>query len=342
MTEYSRTIGSTTVNLTASVAAIQKAINSLPSDGGTVIVPPGDYPIDAVNASIKLRNGLRLVLTGVRFLVIPNSAIRYAVLDSNAAWDWEVVDGEIVGDRDEHSYVTAGLTVKQQTHEWGHGFQVHGGGRGTITGLRVSNCTGDGICISSDDIVVENCVSTNNRRQGCSIVDGVGVKLVGSEFSNTNGTSPQCGVDIEPEPGQVVRNTLIDNCRFPGNAKYGINILQRSDGGIIDGVVVQNCLIGGDDLPSINKSNGAVVNGASNVTFLQNRIQWNSATGLRLLSGKNLHVSGNRFGPNYVRQSIRDRNPDVTRAGYISTFQADLLVTTTAVTGLDVGTNSYV
>jgi hypothetical protein len=342
VTDYSRKIGSTTVDLSPNVASIQKAINSLPSDGGTVVVAPGEYSIDAVNASIKLRNGVRLVLTGVTLKVIPNSAIRYAVLDSNAAWDWEVVGGEIVGDRYEHSYVTAGLTTSQQTHEWGHGFAVHGGGRGTVTGLKVSNCTGDGICISSDDIVVENCVSTNNRRQGCSIVDGVAVKLLNSEFSYTNGTSPQCGVDIEPEPGQVCKSVLIDNCRFPGNAKYGINILQRSDGGIIDGVTVQHCQIGGTDLASINKSNGAVVNGASNVSFLNNQIGWNSATGLRLLSGKTLHVSGNRFGPNYTRNSIRDRNPDVTRAGYSSTFQADLLITTTSVSGLDVGTNSYV
>jgi hypothetical protein len=205
----------------------------------------------------------------------------------------------------------------------------------------VSNCTGDGICISSDDVVIDGCVSTNNRRQGCSIVDGVGVKLVNSEFSNTNGTSPQCGVDIEPEPGQVCKNVLIDNCRFPSNAKYGINVLQRSDGGIIDGVTVQNCQIGGMDLSSINKSNGAVVNGASNVSFVNNQIGWNSATGLRLLSGKGLHVSGNRFGPNYTRNGVKDRSPDVTRTGYSTTFQADLLITTTSVSGLDVGTNSY-
>jgi hypothetical protein len=148
-------------------------------------------------------------------------------------------------------------------------------------------------------------------------------------------------VDIEPEPGQACRSILVDNCRLPGNAKYGVNVLQRSDGGIIDGVTVQNCQIGGTELASINKSNGAVVNGASNVAFLNNQIGWNSATGLRLLSGKGLRVAGNTFGPNYTRNGIRDRNPDVTRTGYSTTYQADLLVTTSSVTGLDVGTNTY-
>jgi hypothetical protein len=341
VTDYSRKIGGTTVDLSPNVASIQKAIDSLPSDGGTVVVAPGTYPVDAVNASIRLRTGLKLVLTGVTFTVIPNSSIRYAVLDSNGAWDWEIHDGEIVGDRYEHSYVTAGLTTKQATHEWGHGLRVNNGGRGTVTGLKVSNCTGDGICISADDVVIDGCMSTNNRRQGCSIVDGVGVKLLNSEFSFTNGTSPECGVDIEPEPNQVCKNILIDNCRFPGNAKYGVSILQRTDGGIVDGVTVQNSQIGGTDLASINKSNGAVVSGASNVTFANNRVAWNSATGIRLLSGKGLHVTGNTFGPNYTRNGIRDRNPDVTRTGYSSTYQADLLVTTTSVTGLDVGTNTY-
>ena len=106
------------------------------------------------------------------------------------------------------------------------GIQISNGKRRTVRDLRVSKCTGDGICIGggSNDVVIQNIVSTENRRQGLSITNCSNIKVYDSEFSYTQGTSPECGIDIEPDAGYTCSNVWIENCRFNNNAKYGINI----------------------------------------------------------------------------------------------------------------------
>ena len=39
----------------------------------------------------------------------------------------------------------------------------------------------------------------NNRRQGLSIVEADGVLVTDSIFSNTHGTRPSAGIDLEPD-----------------------------------------------------------------------------------------------------------------------------------------------
>jgi len=231
--------------------AIQAAIDALPADGGTVYIPQGVYLINGdfkdVNRKevagncIRLRSNMHLELS-------PRATLKQRPTDAYAAYiiyayhvnDVEISGGEIVGERNQH------LT---STGENGRGIQLRGCERVTIRNIKLSDFWGDGISIGttlaedgpkirSNDIVIDNIISTNNRRQGLSIGPATNVQVWNSEFSETEGTAPQCGIDIEPEQGQFTDNVLIQNCVLRNNHAYGILLYKR-----LSNIAIKHCKI---------------------------------------------------------------------------------------------------
>jgi parallel beta-helix repeat protein len=312
-------------------AAFQAAINSLPSTGGTVTVPAGKYLIDAVK-SVRLRSQMHLKMSSDATLIAKTtSAEKYNVLYVYKVSDVEISGGRIVGDRDRHTGTTG---------EWGHGIFVRGSKRVTVRDIYISKCWGDGMSIGaalvynadpivSDDVAVANIVSTGNRRQGMSIGRGYNIKIYDSEFSNSHGTKPECGIDIEPDDPGISYTVRIENCLIRNNAKYGILAYKRSRGTTIKGCTIER-----------NGSCGLVTVGARDVNVTSNTVRYNSATGIFIQDGTvDCGVSGNTFYGNYTRLGILDRT-DFTYSGTSSKTERDILVRGT-VSDIRIGTNYY-
>jgi hypothetical protein len=306
-------------------AAIQAAINALPSTGGTVYVPAGTYLVDTTR-KINLRSLMLLSMDPNAILKAKTSSVKRAyILYSNDKTDVEIAGGQLLGERDTHVYASG------TTDEWNHGIQLIGGGRITVRDLRVSKCTGDGICIGggAKDVVIENVVSTANRRQGLSITYCSGIKVYDSEFSYSQGTSPECGIDIEPDPGSTCSDVWISNCRLNNNAKFGINIWKN-----VSNVTVAKSML------EYNGSLGMSTYGCSDVHFTGNTIRWNSATGIVIDDGtRNLTHSDNLSYCNYARLGAKTRTP-FTLTGWESRIERDILKRGT-LTNVVIGTNSY-
>jgi len=305
-------------------AAIQAAINSLPTTGGIVQIPAGTYMIDT-SKRINLRSSMLLQMDPAAILKAKTcSLIRHYILYINDKTDVEIAGGQLVGDRDTHVY--SGTS----THEWGHGIQCLGGKRVTIRDMRISKCTGDGVCIggAASDVVVANIVSTQNRRQGLSITNCTNIKVYDSEFSFTQGTAPECGIDIEPDAGYTCSNILIQNCRMNNNTKYGVNIWQRTSAITITGCTLER-----------NGSLGMGTNGTSNLTVTNNTFRLNSATGVVYNTGTTgVNHSNNMSYQNYTRLGAKVRTP-FTQTGWTSKIERDILMRNGAV--CTIGTNNY-
>ena len=305
-------------------SAFQAAINALPSTGGTVTVPAGTYLIDPVRG-INLRSLMMLKLAdGAVLKAKTNSSPTYHVIYVNGVSDVEIAGGQILGERKTHHYGPG-------TNEWGHGIQLRDAQRVTIRDLRVADCTGDGVIVGSgsNDVAIENIVSTNNRRQGLSITHSSNVKVYDSEFSYTNGTKPQCGIDVEPG-SKGCTAVHIENCRLNNNAKYGINVWRNAND-----VTVTKCTI------ERNKSIGISFTGASGVTMTGNTVRYNDATGVVIADGtRSLVHSANLSYGNYARQGILTRAP-FTYTGYNrSKLERDMLVSSTT-SNIAIKTNNY-
>jgi len=306
-------------------AAIQAAINSLPSTGGTVTIPAGTYMIDT-GKKINLRSKMLLKMDPGAILKAKTTSLsRHYILAIASDTDVEIAGGQLVGDRDTHIFGSS------STEEWGHGISIGGSARRvTIRDLRVSKCTGDGVCIggAAYDVVIANIISTNNRRQGLSITNCSNIRVYDSEFSYSKGTSPECGIDIEPDANGSCTDVIIKNCRLNNNAKYGLNIWKRTTNVTITGCTLER-----------NGSLGIGTNGISGLKVTNNTIRYNSATGVVYNSGtRNLTHSGNLSYGNYTRLGTKTRTP-FTMSGWSTKIERDVLRKSDY--ALTIGSNSY-
>ena len=123
--------------------------------------------------------------------------------------------------------------------EWRMGIEVQGAKNVLIEGLRVEDTGGDGFYIDggssrlwSEDITIRDCVSENNHRQGISVISAVNLTVENCTFSDTNGTAPEAGIDLEPDaPNQRLENIVIRNSIFENNHGHEMLVyLNRLDG----------------------------------------------------------------------------------------------------------------
>lgn len=116
--------------------------------------------------------------------------------------------------------------------EYRHGVFIIGATDVVIDGLQSSGNSGDGFYIGSNhqgkpalDVTLENCSALHNRRNGLSITAGVNINVVNCSFSYTRGTSPQFGIDIEPDtPREPLTNIKLASVQTVANASGGIAV----------------------------------------------------------------------------------------------------------------------
>lgn len=323
-------------------AAINAAINSLPSDGGTVFVryqapQTGNdciYMIDTtantlVTGSTTHKYGIMLASNmmlqfepGVILQAMPNSESRAYVIFAHSVSNIEIANGSIIGERYTHTPSSGG-----GTDEWGMGVEFSGASAITVRATSFSNCTGDGICLGGgSDAVFCGVTCTGNRRQGMSIIGASDVQIYNSEFSYTQGTAPEDGIDIEPDGTGVSDNITIDNCVFRGNMGVGLG-LNGMHGATISNLTVTNCTMcynGSSGFYSYQADPGIVDGG----TLQGNAIYQNKYIGLYLAHNtKNYIIGGssqtdplnNSFANNQTSQGIVYPTPnEQSQSGYVA------------------------
>ncbi len=270
--------------------AFQAAIDALPPEGGTVRVPPGTYLLDPMR-SVRLRSRMHLAMEpDARLLARPNPAERAYVLSVHQVDDVEISGGRIVGDRNAHM---------AETGEWGHGVMIRGATRVTVRDIRISQCWGDGISIGgakaeggrivpSRDVVIADVVCDGNRRQGLTVGRSRQVRVYRSEFINTGGTLPGCGIDVEPDAGDLAQGIRIEDCLVRGNRGAGIQLYRR----VVD-AAIRGCTI------EENRGDGVLVIGAQDCVVSGNAIRRNGLAGVGVRRGaRNILVDDNEFGGN--------------------------------------------
>ncbi|WP_404649147.1 right-handed parallel beta-helix repeat-containing protein [Dyella flagellata] len=272
-------------------AAIQAAVNALPSTGGTIEVPAGTYMINALKG-VSLRSHTRLLLdTGATLQAIPNSATRYWVVKAWNVNNVEIAGGTVLGERSHHQGTTG---------EWGYGINVSGSSYVYVHDISVANCWGDGLAVGatgwgatvkpSYSVTLNNVKSNNNRRQGLSILPSTQVYVVNSSFTGSNGTLPQAGIDIEPQTQGVTQNVRLENTTLSGNVGNGLEVHLNVSGLSLNNVTAQN-----------NHGFGVYTGGPNGVVITNSNITTNYLFGISISSNtNNVQISGNTIEWNYA------------------------------------------
>ncbi|MCK9412570.1 MAG: right-handed parallel beta-helix repeat-containing protein [Prolixibacteraceae bacterium] len=275
--------------VTDDTGAIQNAIAQIAGTGGTVLISSGTYMINtgAINdyagrRGLQLKSNMTLKLASDAILkAIPNSGgVGGTVVDLLSADKVDITGGTIIGDR-----------ANPAPNESGDCIAVRASHNVTVKNITLKDAHDDGIIIAyeSSNVTLDGVVSDNNRRQGLSIVSVVGAVIKNSVFKNTIGTAPQCGIDVEPNKGEVVNDVLIQNCEFFGNKNHGL-VLQAMNG-VVSNVIVDKCS------SHNNVSCGLVayrILSASKNSFTNNTANNNGNSGILLgNSSADVSVNGN-------------------------------------------------
>lgn len=200
---------------TDDTVAIQTVINYVGNGGGgDIYFPPGTYMVNA-ETNLYLKSNMRLVLDSAAVIKAkPASSGSYTILRLNYVSNTEICGGKIVGDRNEH---TAPIDGK----DWGFGLCITNSQNIRIVDTEIKDCWGDGIYVSNvNGLRVDRTPITNSRRNGISIICGDNIDITDSAITATQGASPECAIDIEPNyDNETVGRITIDNCVFKGNGE---------------------------------------------------------------------------------------------------------------------------
>ena len=183
-----------------------------------VSVPSGTYMIDATE-HISPNTGNKLVLSNdATIKAITNAEEHYEIIYINNVHDVEICGGTIEGDRSTHTGATG---------EWGQCISVIGGSdKIYIHDINLKNAWGDGIYFNTCSNVSTARVHVDNvRRNGYSLIATTNFLSEDDFIENTNGTAPQCGVDIEPNTSaNVLDNIVFNRLSTKNNANKGFII----------------------------------------------------------------------------------------------------------------------
>lgn len=215
---------------------IQTALNNCAS----LIVPTGTYMVNAVTR-INLNTGNKLTLDNdATIKAITNDSTNYEILYINNATDVEISGGTIEGDR---------LTHTGETGEWGHCIKVHNSSDNVyIHDISLINAWGDGLDLNTTGSVRTERVHVKNARRNGYSIGAVNIfSSTDDVIEDTNGTAPQCGVDIEPDNGtQVIKDVIFTNLLSKNNSAQGFIISGNVDNVTPSNIKLVNCHVDGN------------------------------------------------------------------------------------------------
>ncbi|MFA6928755.1 MAG: right-handed parallel beta-helix repeat-containing protein [Lentisphaeria bacterium] len=130
--------------------------------------------------------------------------------------------------------------------EWRHTIGIQESDGISVDNLTLRSSGGDGVYVGSMDcrnIRLTNLLCEDHHRQGFSVTGVKNLYVKNCKFSDTSGTAPECGLDLEPnyKDGVGLQNVVFENCEFTNNNLAGIYISNNSH--LPTSITFRDCLI---------------------------------------------------------------------------------------------------
>ena len=222
-----RDFGAKGDGVTDDTAAIQAALDAASTRGiSAVLFPTGTYKVSATTAdnnffaALTVHSGQRLLFDAATLQLTANGYDFYAVLNIHNVNNVTVEGGlTIIGDRESHTATTG---------ESGHGIRIVNSHNVHVSDVNIRYTWGDGVCVGgngtmdeiSQNVTLERIRTYKCSRNGLSIIEADGVVVRDCDFTCTDRTAPQYGIDVEPNLGTAT-NITIENVRMLNNGIGG-------------------------------------------------------------------------------------------------------------------------
>ncbi|SAK63904.1 hypothetical protein [Caballeronia ptereochthonis] len=181
-------------------AALQAAIDG---SVGQILLITGKSRIDTTGLTLRNNSHIRFA-QGASIKLLAHNSSDYQIM---RVWDVSNVNIEA-------PYLDGSKELNSaKSGEFGMGISIAGSSNVTISSPTTISCWGDGIYIGnsysgnnavSKTVSISDHHATGCRRQGATITSGNGITFTNPLWENIGGTSPQCGLDIEPDNNNAV------------------------------------------------------------------------------------------------------------------------------------------
>lgn len=177
----------------------------------------GTYMINAETHILPKSNSTINLSKSAILKAISNSLDDYSIVKLENVENVKICGGTIFGDRETHLSTTG---------EWGHCIYLKNSNNIILNDIILKNAWGDGLYISNcSNVKTQNLITDNARRNGYSLISVDGFYSLNDLIQNTNGTSPESGVDIEPNLNtEKIKNVIFDNLQTKNNNNSGFLI----------------------------------------------------------------------------------------------------------------------
>lgn len=213
--------------VTDDTAAIQAALDAACSAGFSAVrFPAGTYKVTADKAdnnfyaALNVNSGQHLIFESATLQLSANSYDFYAVVNVHNVENVTLTGNlTIIGDRESHTATTG---------ESGHGIRIVNSHNVHVSDVDIRYTWGDGVCVGgngtmeeiSENVTLERIRTYKCSRNGLSIIEANGVLVRDCDFTYTDRTDPQYGIDVEPNLGTAT-NITIENVRMLNNGIGG-------------------------------------------------------------------------------------------------------------------------
>jgi hypothetical protein len=251
--------GATGDGVTDDTDAILAAIAAMPASNSALTFPPGTYIVnsDYVNG-LKFDGKSHFVVNGYGAVikvkdaapVTTNHEVMFFINCQNGAINGLTIDGNRANRTITTETASHCLSITDYCSDI------------VVNDVVCKNSTSDGLYVSTTvlgtqasyptDIVLSNCIADNAYRNGLSAIGSLRLTVSGGEYKNTNGTLPECGIDVEPDAGYTFgnRETIIEGVRLFNNDGYGLAL--GGPVGLNQNILIANVTGANNDLGFLN------------------------------------------------------------------------------------------
>ena len=211
-------------------AAIQSALNYIKANGGTLNFEAGHTYVVSQNVTITSAHDFKIDGNGATIKMAGGAPIDWAhsILRIETSNHFAVTELTLDGNRANRS---------PGVENPAHNVVISNSENFSFSDVKAINAVVDGFYVSAanpadrstyaENGLFLNCRADNGYRQGMSIINGENIQVIGGAYTNTHGTKPAAGIDVESNNGSAVpgnHNILIRGVTFTGNDGYGVQL----------------------------------------------------------------------------------------------------------------------
>jgi hypothetical protein len=202
-------------------SVFQTALNSTAGSGQVLEIPAGSYTISPIsfpsNSSMQVDAGVTVSAnsgfgSGDRMLNINSSNVTITGAGATASV---------------FQMPAAHTASASDGSEFRHCLAIQNASNVTVSGISCNQSGGDGLYLSAaTSVTVSNSTFDGNFRNGASVIGQLNhINITGNRFTNTSGTLPQSGIDVEPNnPGDFLLDVNFADNITSNNARDGFAV----------------------------------------------------------------------------------------------------------------------